>query len=112
MNETKIINSLEHLEKILQETTAVLVYFSTNSCNVGEALEPKVHELLYTDFQKMTFYKIDMNFSPEIAAKYSAFVEPTIVVFFEGKETIRKSRNIGIHELQSAILRPYKLIFE
>ena len=71
-----------------------------------------MHQLLETDFPKMDFYKIDMNFSPEIAAKYSAFVEPTILVFFEGKETIRKSRNIGIHELQSAILRPYKLIFE
>lgn len=112
MNEIKTINSLEQLENILRETSAVLVYFSANSCNVGEALEPKVHELLKTDFPKIAFYKIDMNFSPEIAAKYSAFVEPTILVFFEGKETIRKSRNIGIHELQTAILRPYKLIFE
>ncbi|MBE0424635.1 MAG: thioredoxin family protein [Lutibacter sp.] len=112
MNEIKIINSFEQLEKILQKTTAVLLYFSTISCNVGEALEPKVHELLKTNFPKIGFYKVDMNFSPEIAAKYSAFVEPTILVFFEGKETIRKSRNIGIYELQSAILRPYKLIFE
>lgn len=112
MNEIKTINSLEHLDSILQETPAVMLYFSTISCNVGEALEPKVHELLNIDFPKIDFYKVDMNFSPEIAAKYSAFVEPTILVFFEGKETIRKSRNIGTHELQSAILRPYKLIFE
>ena len=112
MNEIKTIDSLETLENILQETTAVLLYFSTNSCNVGEALEPKVRDLLNTNFPKIDFYKIDLNFSPEIAAKYSAFVEPTILVFFEGKETIRKSRNIGIHELQSVILRPYILIFE
>ncbi len=112
MNEIKTINSLEHLENILQETPAVLLYFSTISCSVGEALEPKVQELLNADFPKIDVYKVDMNFSPEIAAKFSAFVEPTILVFFEGKETIRKSRNIGIHELQSAILRPYKLIFE
>jgi thioredoxin 1 len=112
MNDLKTINSLDQLENILQESIAVLLYFSTDSCNVGEALEPKVQQLLKTDFPKMKFYKIDMNFLQEIAAKYNAFVEPTILVFFEGKETIRKSRNIGIHELQSAILRPYKLIFE
>ena len=112
MVEIKNINSLGQFENILLETTSVLVYFSTNSCNVGEALEPKVQNLLNTDFPKMGFYKVDMNFSPEIAAKYSAFTEPTILVFFEGKETIRKSRNIGIYELQSTILRPYKLIFE
>ncbi len=111
MEEIKFVNSLEDLENILQKSTAVLLYFSTNSCNVGEALEPKVLHLLNTDFPKIAFYKVDMNFSPEIAAKYSAFVEPTILVFFEGKETFRKSRNIGLHELQTAILRPYKLIF-
>lgn len=112
MNTIKKIESLDQLENILQETPANLLYFSTDSCNVGEALEPKVYALLKTNFPKIDVYKIDMNFSPEIAAKYSAFAEPTILVFFEGKETIRKSRNIGIHELQSAILRPYKLIFE
>ncbi len=112
MNTIKKIESLDQLENILQDTIAVLLYFSTDSCNVGEALEPKVYDLLKTDFPKIDFYKIDLNFSPEIAAKHSAFVEPTILIFFEGKETIRKSRNIGIQELQNAISRPYKLIFE
>lgn len=112
MNKSKSINSLEELEEILKSEIAVLLYFNTISCNVGEALEPKVKNLLNTYFQKINFYTIDLNFSSEIAAKYSAFVEPTILVFFEGKETIRKSRNIGIYELQEAIERPYKLIFE
>jgi len=112
MNTIKKIASLDQLENILQKTPAVLLYYSTDSCNVGEALEPKVYDLLKTEFPKIDFYKIDLNFSPEIAAKHSAFVEPTILVFFEGKETIRKSRNIGIQELQNAISRPYKLIFE
>ncbi len=112
MNETKSINSIERLEEILKSETAVLLYFNTISCNVGEALEPKVRTLVETNFSKIKFYTVDLNFSPEIAAKYSAFVEPTILVFFEGKETIRKSRNIGVYELQEAINRPYKLIFE
>lgn len=112
MNEIKTINSLEKLEEILNSEIAVLLYFNTTSCNVGEALESKVYNLLRTNFPKISFYKIDLNFSPEISAKHSAFIEPTILVFFEGKETIRKSRNIGIYELQEAISRPYKLIFE
>lgn len=112
MEETKNINSIEKLEAILNSKIAVLLYFNTTSCNVGEALEPKVKNLIQKSFPKINFYTVDLNFSPEIASKYSAFVEPTILVFFEGKETIRKSRNIGIYELQEAIERPYKLIFE
>ena len=112
MEETKNIISIEKLEDILHSEIAVLLYFNTISCKVGESLEPKVKNLLSTNFPKISFYTIDLNFSPEIAVNYHAFVEPTILVFFDGKETIRKSRNIGLYELQEAIKRPYKLIFE
>ncbi|VAW25717.1 hypothetical protein MNBD_BACTEROID04-943 [hydrothermal vent metagenome] len=112
MNKTKTVTSLEELDKILKSETAVLLYFNTISCNVGESLEPKVRNLISMNFPKINFYNIDLNFSPEIAAKYNAFVEPTILIFFEGKETIRKSRNISIYELHETIDRLYQLIFE
>ena len=112
MNSNQSINSIEILNTILNNNSAVLLYFNTTSCSVGESLEPKVKNLLKNYFPKISFYTIDLNLFPKMAAKYSAFVEPTILVFFEGKETIRKSRNIGIYELQEAIKRPYKLIFE
>ena len=112
MKETKAINSIEELEEILKSEIAVMLYFNTISCNVGESLEPKVKNLIKNNFPKISFYTVDINFSPKIAVKCNAFVEPTIIVFFEGKETIRKSRNIGIYELHEAINRPYKLIFE
>ena len=111
MSTIKTINSIEQLEEIVTSNIAVLIYFSTTSCNVGEALEPKVKKLIDIEFPNIKFYTVDLNFSPEVAAKYSAFVEPTILIFFDGKETIRKSRNIGIYELQEAIDRPYQLIF-
>ncbi len=112
MNEKKSIHSTEELKKILKSEIAVMLYFNTTSCSVGESLEQKIKKLLKTYFPKINFYAVDINFYPEIAATYNAFVEPTILVFFEGKETIRKSRNIGVVELQEAIKRPYQLIFE
>ena len=112
MTTSNSVNNIEELDKILKSETAVLLYFNTISCNVGESLEPKVKNLIDINFPKINFYNIDINFSPEIAAKYNAFVEPTILIFFEGKEAIRKSRNISIYELHETIDRLYKLIFE
>ena len=112
MNKNQSIESLENLQSILTANTIVLLYFSTTSCSVGEALEPKVKKLISTKFPKIVFYTIDINYFPDISAKFSAFVEPTILVFFYGKETIRKSRNIGVYELQEAIEKRYKLIFD
>ncbi len=107
-----IITTEEEFEQVLVNNLGVLFYFSTISCSVGEALEPKVISLLEKDFPKIPFYNVDMNASPEISAKNNVFVEPTILVFFDGKETIRKSRIISIPELSDSISRIYKLAFE
>ncbi|HHB52534.1 MAG TPA: thioredoxin [Saprospiraceae bacterium] len=106
------INTLEEFDSILRDNDAVFVYFNSSSCNVGEALAPKVMKLIDTKFPKMQFYYVDRELSPEIAAKYSVFVEPTILTFFGGKETLRKSRHFSMDELESAMSRPYSILFE
>ena len=106
------ITHLEDIQKIISLEPAVLVYFNTQSCSVGEVFLPKVDDLLQNNFPKIKKIIVDINISPEISAYFSVFVEPTIIVFYDEKETIRKSRNIGIHELKEAIDRPYKLFFQ
>lgn len=112
MTFSQSFDSIQDFQEKLNQLEAVLLYFNTNSCSVGEALEPKVLTLIKYNFPKIEFHSININDFPEIASYCSAFVEPTILVFFEGKEYIRKSRNFGIFELEEAIKRPYKLIFE
>lgn len=106
------MTNLEEIQETIASNLAVLIYFNTESCNVGEAFLPKVEKLVSNSFPKIKIFTVDLNFSPEIAAHYSAFVEPTVLVFYDGKETVRKSRNISVFELEEAIARPYKLIFE
>jgi thioredoxin 1 len=47
-----------------------------------------------------------------LAAQNRVFAAPTVVVFFDGRETIRKSRAFGVDELKSEIQRPYSMMFE
>ena len=107
----KTINNQAELDQILQDNLGVLLYFSRQTCNVGEALEPKVIKMLEDKFPKIPFYAVDMDKTPEVAGKYSVFVEPTIIVAFDGKETIRKSRIISVPELETAIQRIYDIAF-
>ena len=75
-------------------------------------MEPKVIKLLEENYPKIPFYFVDMDKTPTIPVIYSVFVEPTIIVVFDGKETIRKSRIISIGELSDSIDRIYKLAFD
>ena len=107
----KIIENKKQLDQILNKNLGVLLYFSKTTCNVGEALEPKIIELLKNKYPKIPFYFVDMDKTPYIAAQYSVFVEPTIIVLFNKKETIRKSRIFSITELSKAIKRIYDIAF-
>jgi len=106
------INTQEEFDTALRELDAFMVYFNSSSCNVGEALAPKVMKLIEEKYAKIKFFYVDREMSPEVAAKYSVFVEPTILGFFMGKETLRKSRHFSMGELEEVIARPYHLLFD
>ena len=74
-------------------------------------MEPKVRDMLQQDFPKLDFAWIDMNTLPAVAASQQVFVEPTILLFVEGKEYLRKSRNIHLADLNNGLARIYDLAF-
>ena len=105
------ITTLEAFNSIAQNNVAVCFYLSTPECNVCKVLKPKVIEMLESDFPKINFCYVDLNEAKEISGQLSVFSVPAIIVFFDGKETIRASRNISIEQLKEQIKRYYQLIF-
>ena len=106
------IKTIEQYNEVIEKEDAVLFYFSHEQCNVCKVLKPKVAEMLTNEFPKAKMYYCDTKNSAELAAQNSIFAVPTIVIYFGGRESIRKSRNIGINELREHFERPYGMIFE
>ena len=111
MARTQDIRTNQEFKEAVEEYSAALFYFSTLSCSVGEALEPKVRELVATQFPRIEFIWIDMNAAPEILGSQNVFVEPTLLLFVEGKEYLRRSRNVHLSEFKEAVQRIYDLAF-
>ena len=107
----QIVESTEKFNQYLDAELPVLAYFSTNECNVCKVLKPKVEELFASVFPKFVLLYINLSELPEVGAQLSVFSVPTLIVYFEGKEFLRKSRNIGISELEYEINRPYSILF-
>ena len=106
-----ILSNPEELKSTLEKEDAVLVYFSHEQCNVCKVLKPKIANLLKESFPEIKLFYSDTVMTPEIAGQNNVFTVPTIICYFGGKETYRKSRNIGIVELENQIERPYNMIF-
>ena len=99
-------------EHIITSTPMVITYFSHDTCNVCKVLKPKVEELIKEKFPKIKQLYSNVQNSPEIAASHTVFAVPTLLVWIEGKESYRFSRNIGILELEKTLDRPYNLLFD
>jgi thioredoxin-like negative regulator of GroEL len=108
---TENLISYTDFVKKFNANKAVCFYLSTPECNVCKVLKPKVKEMLQEDFPHIQFYYVDLNESKEISGQLSVFSVPTILVYFEGKETIRASRNVHLEELHGQVERYYKMIF-
>ena len=107
----KVILSIDEFSNVLKENEAVLACFSTENCSVCKVLKPKVEEMLSKSFPRIRAVYIQSDQLPELAAQLSVFSAPTVVVFFDGRESIRKSRAFGIDQLKGEISRPYNLLF-
>jgi len=104
------LQSLEALQSALSEHAGVLLYFSTPQCNVCKVLRPKLTELFQQHYPEIQRYYVDSTETPEIAGQYSVFAVPTILLFLDGKEFVRKSRNFSPAELIEEIRRPWEIM--
>jgi len=106
------IYHLQELEEVIDREKALLLYFSSDTCSVCKVLKPKVSDLLRDQFPHMKLRYVNTELSPVISGQFRVFTIPTILIYFEGKELFRFSRNIHLQQLEESLSRPYSLVFE
>ncbi len=104
------MQTLDTINQTLNSNDAVMLYFSAPTCNVCHALKPKLVEAIVDQFPTFVIESIDISQTPEIASHFSVFTIPTVLVFFQGREFLRKSRHMSIGEVIDSIERPYNLM--
>lgn len=105
-----IPSNAAELEEVIGSTPAVAVYFSTPNCGVCHALLPKMEAMFSQNFPLIKFVHVQIDKTPDISGSHQVFTAPTLLIFFEGREFIRKARNMGVQEVYDQIERPYKML--
>ena len=108
----KNIYQIDEFNDFIKSNSAALVYFSTPECNVCKVLKPKTLEFINENFPLIKAAYVDCEKGKELAAQNRVFTVPVIVIFFEGKEFIRKARNFNFSDLYEELNRTYSLLFE
>jgi len=105
------ISSIEEFKEFISKNGGAVTYFSTPQCNVCKVLKPKLQKLLADDFPEMKFAYVNTEDAQELAAQKQIFSVPTIFFHLDGKEFIRKSRNLNLNVLAEELERPYDMMF-
>lgn len=104
------MQNIEDIKKIIEENLAVMVYFSAPTCNVCHALKPKLLEAIDSNFKQFEIVSVDTSIEQECAAHFSVFAIPTVLIFLDGREFLRKSRHMSVDEVIREIKRPYEIM--
>ena len=102
----------EDLDNLVKENDAIMIYFSGQNCGVCKVLQPQIKELLDENYPKIVQHYLEAEEEKELCASLGIFAVPTLIIYFDGKEFIRKSRNFSALELDKDIQRPYGLFFD
>jgi thioredoxin-like negative regulator of GroEL len=92
-----------------QQSEMVCVYFSQPDCGVCNALRPRVEALL-EEYPGVDSWFVDLEQHPEAAGHYTVFTIPAVILFVQGKETVRFARYFSIDQLDEKLARYYELL--
>jgi thioredoxin 1 len=104
------MQTIENINQTIKENLAVMLYFSAPTCNVCHALKPKLLEAIDENFKEFEVVSVDVSVEQEVAAHFSVFAIPTVLIFLDGREFLRKSRHMSIDEVVREIKRPYEIM--
>ena len=103
------IDSAEAFADFIHARPLAAVYFSQPSCGVCKVLKPKLMAMFSARFPELAVAEVDCSRHRSLAAQQGVFAVPTLVVYFEGREGIRKARAFSLAEVQSELARPYAI---
>lgn len=104
--------SLSELEILKEKRESFYIYFSAPSCGVCQVLSPKISSVMQEEFPELKAFHIDTAEHPEIAAQLGLYTNPSLLVYLDGKEFLRRSRSIGVAQVEEDLKRTYNLLFK
>ncbi|HOA20309.1 MAG TPA: thioredoxin family protein [Sedimentibacter sp.] len=106
----EIITSYEKLQELIEKNDMVLVYFGIDDCGVCKSMKPKVENMIKR-YPNIHAVIVKADKSPSISARFNVFTVPVILLYIEGKETIREVRIISLDNLEQKITRYCQIFY-
>ncbi|WP_195264374.1 MULTISPECIES: thioredoxin family protein [unclassified Clostridium] len=99
------------MEALIMNNPISIVYFSGSTCGACDAIKEKILYII-KDYNEIKFLEINAIENKVLASQYDIFSLPILLLFINGKETLRFGRYFDILEFKNSINRYYNLIYK
>lgn len=107
----RLVSSTEQINELKKDHDMLLMYFGSDACGVCRDMMPKLEKMLIK-YPNIKAVKINTENSLELSANHNVFTVPVIILFIQGKETLREARIMSVLNLEQKISRYYELFHE
>lgn len=106
----EIITSYEKLTELIENNDMLMIYFGSEKCSVCKSMLPKVRSMI-EGYPNIKAVMVEADKNEGISAKFNVFTVPVILLYIQGKETIREVRIISLDNLEQKIARYCQIFY-
>ncbi|HKM37494.1 MAG TPA: thioredoxin family protein [Thiopseudomonas sp.] len=108
-----ILSSQQDLDIFLVEHPAALLLYGGQSCGVCQSLKPRLTQLLAEHFPQMQAAYIDCQADgATLCAQQRVMTVPVVQIWFQEQRFAEFFKVFALSDIQTAIARPYGLMFD
>lgn len=111
MKEIRELNTIEIVNRFIQDHYFAFLFISTPSCSVCHALLPQIQHMLGR-YPEIKLGHVDASAVKEVAGQFSVFTAPVLIFYVDGKEYIREARIVHTQLLEEKLNKIYTNIMD
>lgn len=103
------IDGLECVEAEILQNPLLVLYFTGSACGACEVIKEKVTSILKAH-PEVRGIEVNGEKFPEVATSYDVYTLPLMILFVEGKESMRVGRNINLLDFENRLVRYIEML--
>ena len=100
----QVIENIEEIDSILESFSGI-VLFGGSSCVSCKVVKLKIETSLEEKFKTFSFLYMDIQKHSTLGSRFNLFTIPTLLIFMEGKESMRFERTFSLDEVEGVLQR-------